>query len=258
MYIKSVQGSPRLSTLSLAITLSLLSCASAHAEDYSLDSSSYSSSSAANASTDKDQDTMTVTASGFDEDVAKAAASVTVISNKTIHSRPYYTVLDVLRDVPGVYVTGGVGSEEITMRGMASDYTLILVDGKKVDVRETLDSTTSTGYQYLPGIEAIDHIEVIRGPGSSLYGSDAIGGVINIITKRANRKEWHGSFTAGTTIQEHSRSGDIDQTSMHVAGPLIPDTLSMKADGTFQQRKEDNYDGGAAKRKLLNGGVGFT
>ncbi|ERK16311.1 TonB-dependent receptor [Pantoea sp. AS-PWVM4] len=144
------------------------------------------------------------------------------------------------------------------MRGMASDYTLILVDGKKVDMRETVDETTTTGYQFLPGIEAIDHIEVIRGPASSLYGSDAIGGVINIITKKANRKEWHGSITAGTTIQEHSRSGDINQTSAHLAGPLIEDTLSMKVDGTFQQRNEDDYDGGAAKRKLLNGGVGFT
>lgn len=251
MSIKYAQGLPRLSSLSLAVTLSILTMTNAHADDFSYDSS-------ANNLNGKDSSTMVVTASGFDEDVTKAAASVTVISNKTIHSKPYYTVLDVLRDVPGVFVTGSVGSEEITMRGMASDYTLILVDGKKVDMRETVDETTTTGYQFLPGIEAIDHIEVIRGPASSLYGSDAIGGVINIITKKANRKEWHGSITAGTTIQEHSRSGDINQTSVHVAGPLIQDTLSMKADGTFQQRNEDDYDGGAAKRKLLNGGVGFT
>ncbi|WP_036626031.1 TonB-dependent receptor domain-containing protein [Pantoea sp. AS-PWVM4] len=251
MSIKYAQGLPRLSSLSLAVTLSILTMNNVHADDFSYDST-------ANNLNGKDQNTMVVTASGFDEDVTKAAASVTVISNKTIHSKPYYTVLDVLRDVPGVFVTGSVGSEEITMRGMASDYTLILVDGKKVDMRETVDETTTTGYQFLPGIEAIDHIEVIRGPASSLYGSDAIGGVINIITKKANRKEWHGSITAGTTIQEHSRSGDINQTSAHLAGPLIEDTLSMKVDGTFQQRNEDDYDGGAAKRKLLNGGVGFT
>ena len=251
MPIKSAQGSPRLSTLSLVIMVCLMTTKAAHADAQSSDLSS-------TAISEEKQDTMTVTASGFDEDVNKAAASVTVISNKTIHARAYYNVLDVLKDVPGVYVTGGVGSEEITMRGMASDYTLLLVDGKKVDVRESEAETTTTGYQFLPGIEAIDHIEVIRGPASSLYGSDAIGGVINIITKRANRRAWHGSVTAGTTIQEHSRSGNISQTSAHVAGPLIEDTLSMKADGTFQQRNEDDYDGGAAKNKLENGSLGFT
>lgn len=246
MLRKSAQGSPRLSPLSFAIIMGLTALP-AHADDQLTDLSN-----------DKDQDTMTVTASGFHEDVTKAAASVTVISNKTLHSRAYYTVLDVLRDVPGVYVTGGVGSEEITMRGMASDFTLLLVDGKKVDMRESESETTTTGYQFLPGIEAIDHIEVIRGPASSLYGSDAIGGVINIITKKSNRQTWHGSVTAGSMIQEHSRSGDVNQTSMHLDGPLIKDQLSMKLDGTFQQRNEDNYDGGAAKRKLLNGGIGFT
>ncbi|MFN4450965.1 TonB-dependent receptor domain-containing protein [Klebsiella michiganensis] len=250
MHIKSEKGWPRLSTLSLAISICFLSAA-AQAVDEQQDAYSSQAEGA-------NEETMTVTASGFNEDVTNAAASVTVISNKTIHSRPYYTVLDVLRDVPGVYVTGGVGSEEITMRGMASDYTLLLVDGKKVDVRESQAETTTTGYQFLPGIEAIDHIEVIRGPASSLYGSDAIGGVINIITKRANRRNWHGSVTAGTTIQEHSRSGDTHQVSAHVAGPLIPEVLSMKADGTFQQRNEDNYDGGAAKSKLENGSVGFS
>ncbi len=251
MHNNFAQGSLRLSALSLAISACLFASVAAHADDTMLDGIT-------NDHAGKGDETMTVTASGFDEDVTKAAASVTVISNKTLHSRPYYTVIDALRDVPGVYVTGGVGSEEITMRGMASDYTLVLVDGKKVDVRETEDSTTSTGYTFLPGIEAIDHIEVIRGPASSLYGSDAIGGVINIITKRANRKNWHGSISTGTTIQQHSRSGNIYQTSAHVSGPLIEDTLSMKADGTFQQRNQDDYNGGASKRKLVNGGLGFS
>lgn len=251
MLVNSAKGLPRLSSLSLAITLCLITSTAAYADNQSTDSVS-------NSSHIKDPDTMIVTASGFNEEVSQAAASVTVISNKQIHSRDYYTVLDVLKDVPGVYVTGGVGAEEITMRGMASDYTLILVDGKKLNIRESQTETAATGYQLLPGVEAIDHIEVIRGPASNLYGSDAIGGVINIITKKANRMAWHGSVSAGTTIQDHSRSGDIYQTSAHIAGPLIQDILSMKADGTFQKRDEDNYDGGAAENKLKNGSLGLS
>ncbi|ADU71980.1 TonB-dependent receptor (plasmid) [Pantoea sp. At-9b] len=246
MKTTSAKGYMHLSPLSLAITLCLLTTATARANE------------TLNTTDANDQGNMTVTASGFDEDVTKAAASVTVITNKQIHQRAYYSVIDVLKDVPGVYVTGGVGSEEITMRGMASDYTLILVDGKKVNVRESQSDTTVTGYQFLPGIEAIDHIEVIRGPASNLYGSDAMGGVINIITKKSSGDNWHGSLGTSATLQQHSRSGNIYQTSAHVAGPLIKDTLSMKADGTFQQRNEDDYDGGSPKNKLENGSLGVT
>ncbi|WP_082991635.1 TonB-dependent receptor [Paraburkholderia tropica] len=201
---------------------------------------------------------MTVTASGFKESVTKAAASITVISHEQLQKKTYFSVIDVLKDVPGIYVSGSAGSEEITMRGMASDYTLILVDGQKVDVRESRSDTTVTGYQMLPGIEAIDHIEIIRGPASSLYGSDAMGGVINIITKKTSGNGWHGSVSTSAIVQENSRYGNTFQGSVHLSGPLIANKLSMKFDGTAQQRNEDNYDGGSPKQKIENGAVGFT
>src|SRR3546814_10078892 len=79
---------------------------------------------------------------------------------------------------------------------MGASYTLILVDGKRVSTRETqTNGSTGTDQSWVPPLEAIERIEVVRGPMSSLYGSDAMGGVVNIITRKVpkERSEEHTS-----------------------------------------------------------------
>lgn len=104
-----------------------------------------------------------------------------------IEDKAYRDVTDALRDVPGVVVTGGGSSSDISIRGMASQYTLFLVNGKRVSTRSTRPNSDNSGIEqgWLPPLESIERIEVIRGPMSSLYGSDAMGGVINVITKKS-------------------------------------------------------------------------
>ncbi len=110
--------------------------------------------------------------------------SVTVIDDKKIQSRQAETVLEMLRDVPGVDVvqSGSLGNgTSVFIRGADSDQILVLVDGVEVN------STTLGSFDFAHlTTENIDRIEILRGAGGTLYGSQAIGGVINIITKKGN------------------------------------------------------------------------
>src|SRR5690606_37866453 len=77
------------------------------------------------------QDTMVVTASGFQQKIQDSAASISVIPRQQIEDKAYRDITDALKDVPGVVVTDGGSKSDISIRGMSSKYTLILVDGKR-------------------------------------------------------------------------------------------------------------------------------
>ncbi|RSP93849.1 ligand-gated channel protein [Acinetobacter baumannii] len=197
-----------------------------------------------------------VTASGFEQNIKKAAASISVLTQEEINKKAYRDVTDALKDVPGVVVTGGGSSSDISIRGMGSAYTVIMVDGKKVNTRSVRPNSDNSGIEqgWLPGIESIERIEVIRGPMSGLYGSDAMGGVINIITKKV-ADVWNSSVKLDTTIQENNKSGNLYQANTYVSGPLIKNLLGLKANGTFSQRDEDEIIGGYNKQKIRAGGA---
>lgn len=197
-----------------------------------------------------------VTASGFEQNIKKAAASISVLTQDEINKKAYRDVTDALKDVPGVVVTGGGSSSDISIRGMGSAYTVIMIDGKKVNTRSVRPNSDNSGIEqgWLPGIESIERIEVIRGPMSGLYGSDAMGGVINIITKKV-ADVWSSSVKLDTTIQENNKSGNLYQANTYVSGPLIKNLLGLKANGTFSQRDEDEIIGGYSKQKIRAGGA---
>ena len=135
-------------------------------------------------------ETMVVTASGHEQAEITAPASISVITRDELDNKYYRDVTDALKTVPGVTITGGGDNKDISIRGMGSAYTLILVDGKRQSSRQTRPNSDGPGIEqgWLPPLEAIERIEVIRGPMSTLYGSDAIGGVINVITRKDNQQ----------------------------------------------------------------------
>ena len=114
---------------------------------------------------------------------AEIGSSITVVTREDIERRQYRTVLEALREVPGVAIAqagpGGVASA--FLRGAAADHTLVLLDGIRLN-----DPSSPNGAYDLAHLltEGVDRIEIVRGPQSTLYGSAAMGGVIQILTRR--------------------------------------------------------------------------
>lgn len=228
----------RIAPLSLAITAAL---------------ATLSTSIHANQAPDNDMEKIVVTASGYEQLIKNAPASISVIDREELSQRFYRDLTDAMTDVPGVVVTGGGDREDISLRGMGSQYTLILVDGKRQSSRETRPNSDGPGVEgaWTPPLAAIERIEVVRGPMSSLYGSDAIGGVINIITRKTP-KQWYGELRLDTTMQESSESGDIHQANFFAAGALIPEKLGLQVYGQFSNRDEDDIYSGFRGKEAEN------
>lgn len=208
------------------------------------------------AATNSDTDTMVVTASGFSQQVKEAPATISVITPEEIDNKPYRDVTDALKDIPGVTISGGGDATDISIRGMDAKYTMILVDGKKVSTRETRPNGDNSGFEqgWLPPLTAIERIEVVRGPMSSLYGSDAMGGVINIITKKVSDK-WHTGLRLESVIPYRSKEKDTYIGSFSTMGPIIDDILGIQLYGQYSNRHEDEIVNGHAEQKLrsING-----
>ena len=182
-----------------------------------------------------------VSASGFEQKITEAPASISVISREELQQKRYSNLAQALEDVEGVDVrqgTGKTGGLNISIRGLPSEYTLILIDGRRQnnagDV--TPNGFNETATSFIPPLSAIERIEVIRGPMSTLYGSDAMGGVVNIITKKV-AKEWGASVTLDHTFQEHRDYGETSNTSFYTSGPLIQDLLGLSMRGSLYDRE---------------------
>jgi vitamin B12 transporter len=197
-----------------------------------------------------------VSATRLPTPASEVASSVTVITSQDIESKQQRTVPDLLRDVPGLNVaqTGGAGGvTSVFMRGTNSNHTKVLVDS--IDASDP--TAGSFDFAHLLTSD-IGRIEVLRGPQSGLYGSDAIGGVINIITKSGTGP---GSFTGsleggsfGTFNQVGSASGSIDRVNyaLNIAhsrtsdSPVTP--LNLLPPG--RNRIDDSYDNQTYSTKL--------
>lgn len=219
-----------------------------------------------NASTEEEKiktvlNPVVVSASGFEQGIDDAQASITIITREELEKRPFNNLADAVRGVTGISYIGGSGNDrDISMRGLPGDYTLIMVDGKRQSTRESRVNG-SGGYEagFIPPLEAIERIEIIRGPMSTLYGSDAMGGVINIITRKSDQK-WRGSIGLDHTFQEDSDSGDISTGNFFLSGPLWKDKLAVQLMGGANLRAEDEIINGYYKNdnKNVTGKFFFT
>lgn len=197
---------------------------------------------------DEKMEVIVVTASGYEQNILQAPASISVISAEELKLKSYSDVTDALKHVAGVQIMGGGVEQSVLIRGMTADYTLFLIDGKPTQRNDAFGlngAQAGTPINFLPPIEAIERIEVIRGPASALYGSDAMGGVVNIITKKVIN-DWKGSVTTEYSYAPSSNKVNEDgfQTSFYLNAPLIKDTLSLQLTGSFLNQDESNFVGG--------------
>jgi vitamin B12 transporter len=151
------------------------------------------------------EESIIITADKLAEPLENAGSTVTVITREEIEQRHEPFLLDLFRSVPGVYISqsGSVGKQtSIFIRGAGSAQALVMIDGVQInDSLNFVDLGTLTTTN-------IERIEIVRGPQSTLYGSDAMGGVVNIITRNAgNLISAKGEFGSDSTSIASVRSG---------------------------------------------------
>lgn len=155
---------------------------------------SASTSSATPNKTNKEE-TLVVTANRSESSLWESPATIQVIDHQTLQNSTSTSIADDLQDIPGVEITDNAlaGRKQIRIRGEASSRVLILIDGQEVTYQRA-------GQNYGGGLlideSSLERIEVVKGPYSVLYGSQAIGGVVNFITKKGGDKPLAGTVKA--------------------------------------------------------------
>ena len=191
-------------------------------------------------------ETYVVSAAGYEQLIQQAPASISLLDREDILESRVNSLAEMLAQVEGVDIgstAGKTGGLSIGIRGMPSDYTLILIDGRRQNPAGNITPNgfgeTSTGF--MPPPSAIERVEVIRGPMSTLYGSDAMGGVVNIITRK-DGTEWTGEVTAGGTLQQDRDFGDSGSLHWYVSGPAAGKALGMALRGSAFHRAASNLE----------------
>jgi vitamin B12 transporter len=197
-------------------------------------------------SRDQDIEEVVVTATRIETPSKEIASSVTIITASEIEQQQRTSVLEVLRDVPGLNITqaGGPGQQSsVFIRGAASEHTLVLIDG--IEANDPISSSRIFDFTNLT-VNNIERIEVLRGPQSTLYGSDAIGGVINIITKKGKgepRFSLSGEAGSFSTFTERASVSGGSEAGNYSFGILRTDTDGISAaDEKLGNTEEDGFE----------------
>jgi tonB dependent outer membrane siderophore receptor protein len=154
--------------------------------------------------------------------------------------------------MPGVNLTGNTATgqrgnkRQIDLRGMGPENTLILIDGKPVNSRQSErismrgERNTRGDSNWVP-VEEIESITVLRGPAATRYGSGAMGGVVNIVTKKVS-KEFKGQVNLYANQPQDSKEGATRRIGFNLSGPIIQDTLGFRIYGNLNKTDADAAD----------------
>ena len=175
-------------------------------------------------------ESLIVSASHVDLPLSESAASVTVVSGSDIAARQIRTVADALRSVPGLAVAqnGTLASlASLFTRGGESDFTLVLIDGMRVNA-----FGGGLDLSQVPLVDA-ERIEIVRGPQSAVFGSDAIGGVVQIVTRRCGGSG--GAFQRCGRLDAAAEGGSLGTARGRFAGAGTHGAVSWSINGEHAQ-----------------------
>ena len=195
---------------------------------------------------------MVVTASRVDTKKVDTPANITVIDQEKLAESNYADAADALRDVPGVNILGSgakgsnMGQDLIMLNG--DKRVLVLIDGRRVNMA----SSGNYSADWLPPVDAIEKIEVLKGAGSALYGTDAVGGVINIITKKGTDIENKGTVKVATGSWNTEQYSVTYGGSENGLGLFVSANKDRRGDYSYK----DNLSGDV--KKLVNSGYDTT
>ncbi|MDC8758407.1 TonB-dependent receptor plug domain-containing protein [Janthinobacterium fluminis] len=166
---------------------------------------------------------------------AAAPAFTTVVTAEDIAKSPVNSLADLLRETVGVNnQSDGTGRDEIQIRGLSGKYTLMLVNGKRMSSAGALWRGGDFDFSSIP-LSSIKRVEIVRGPMAALYGSDAIGGVVNIIT-HAPTAQWKGTLSSEYRTVASGDEGQQYRLGATTSG-AINDRLSLSLTGEVYDRQ---------------------
>jgi len=198
-----------------------------------------------------------VTANRVETPTKEIATSVTVITEQDLEQTKKTTLVEALREVVGLSVlqTGPVGSSaSVMLRGANSEHTLVMIDG--VEVNDPITPSRTFDFSHLQ-IEGIERVEILRGPQSTLYGSDAMAGVINIITKKGQGKPvFHLSSLAGS-YRTFSGTAGLSGEMKKFHYSLWTSSLTSRGFSAASDRLEGNTEADGYKNLSLSARAGY-
>lgn len=198
-----------------------------------------------------------VSASRVPVPVAAVGSAITVITGEELERRQVRLVSDVLRDVPGLAVnrSGGPGTQtQVRIRGAEANQTLVVIDGVEVN-----DPAGGSEFDFANLLASdIERIEILRGPQSALYGSDAIGGVINIVTKGASAS---GIEVAGSGEYGAFGTSQVSTSARVGFDDVVRAALTVSrydTDGISAADEDDgNHENDGFENATINGKLNF-
>lgn len=187
---------------------------------------------------------MVITASRVPTQKVDTPADISVITKEEIADQNYASASDALRAIPGVNVLGSgakgssMGQDKILLNG--DERVLVLVDGRRMN----LGSSGNSSADWLPPVNAIERIEVLKGGGSALYGTDAVGGVINVIMKKGSDIGNH------VTVKAAGGSWNAEQYAISASGSN-DSGLGLIVSATKERRGEYKFKNANGKSQML-------